>query len=328
MIEIQKPTIEIKNGENDKKATFVVSPLERGFGTTLGNCMRRILLGNLPGVAAVGVKIDGVVHEFSTIKGVTEDVTDIILNLKDLAIKKTNNNWVEGNESVATLKKDTPGEVTAADIKYDAGLMEIVNKDLHICTLAEGARIDMQIYIGTGRGYVAASTHRKEKDNAFADVDASVISMDSIYTPVLDAKYFVEPLRQGADMSFEKLILEVETNGAMKPEEVVSLSATLMKQYTEVFTSVTESGMDSIITMEKKEEETVKQENDKKIDELDLPPRAFNCLKRAGINTIKELCAKTEEDLLQIKNLGKTSVQDIKVKLIESGYSLKSGDDM
>ena len=320
MIEIKKPNIECV-AVNDKEMSFVVEPLERGFGITLGNCLRRILLSALPGAAPIGIKIEGATHEFTSVPGVKEDVTDIILNIKGLAVKAYTNdvNFIQTCE----INKHTAGVVTAKDIAHSSDI-EIMNPDMYICTLEEGASLNMQIIIGVGRGYVSAHDHKKDTANEF-NQDALYISIDSIFTPVETASYFVEQARVGGDMSYEKLTVKVKTTGTMSPKEVISLAADLMSQHVNLFTDLT----DSVIKV-KMDEGEVKEETQAEllIDDLELSVRSFNCLKRAGINTVAELCKKTEEDLMKSRNLGKKSIVEIIEKLQSRGLSLKTKEDI
>ena len=320
MIEIKKPNIECV-AVNDKEMSFVVEPLERGFGITLGNCLRRILLSALPGAAPIGIKIEGATHEFTSLPGVKEDVTDIILNIKGLAVKAYTNdvNFIQTCE----INKHTAGVVTAKDIAHSSDI-EIMNPDMYICTLEEGASLNMQIIIGVGRGYVSAHDHKKDAANEF-NQDALYISIDSIFTPVETASYFVEQARVGGDMSYEKLTVKVKTTGTMSPKEVISLAADLMSQHVNLFTDLTDSGIKV-----KMDDGEVKEEAQAEllIDDLELSVRSFNCLKRAGINTVAELCKKTEEDLMKSRNLGKKSIVEIIEKLQSRGLSLKTKEDI
>lgn len=322
MIEIQKPKIECKE-LSSSEMNFTVEPLERGFGTTLGNCLRRILLSALPGAAAVGVKIEGASHEFTSIPGVKEDVTDIILNIKGLAVKAYTNDI--NFKQTCEINKHTAGIVTAADITHTSDI-EILNPDLYICTLDENASFNMSIIIGVGRGYVSANEHKKEIENAYAQ-DTSYISIDSIYTPVVTASYVVETARQGGDMSFEKLTVSVTTNGTMTPKEVISLAAGIMEQHVNLFVNLTDNMKDTVQLVEQ-EDETQSKTLETNIEELDLTCRSYNCLKRAGIHTVQDLTKKSEEDLMKARNLGKKSITEIIGKLDALGLSLKSKDEI
>lgn len=313
MIEIEKPTI-TKNVEGGKYGRFVVEPLERGYGTTLGNCMRRILLSSLPGAAVTSVKIDGILHEFSTIPGVKEDVTEIILNLKKLAVR------LNGEDTKrAIINAVGPKEVTAADIIGDSEI-EIFNPDLHIATLDENATLVMEINLARGRGYVPAD---QNKDDS---TPISVIPVDSIYTPVTKVNYTVENTRVGQVTDFDKLVLEIWTDGSITPEEGVSIGAKIMQEHLNLFIQLDDSTSDMEIMIEKEEDQKEKA-LEMTIEELELSVRSFNCLKRAAINTVEELTERSEEDMMKVRNLGKKSLDEVKKKLEELGLGLKPSDD-
>lgn len=322
MIEIQKPKIEcISASDDNKNMSFVVEPLERGFGTTLGNCLRRILLSSLPGAAPVGIKIEGATHEFSHVSGVKEDVTDIILNLKGLAVKAYTEDI--NFKQVCTINKHTPGVVTAADIEHSSDI-EIMNPDMYICTLEEGASLNMAITIGVGRGYVSAAENRK---GAIAqEEDATFIPIDSIFTPVETASYIVEGARQGGNMNFEKLTINVLTNGTLTPKEVISLSAKIMATHIDLFVNLSENVID--VSLKADDVEVTTKSTETTIEELDLTCRSYNCLKRSNINTIEDLVKKSEDDLMKARNLGKKSINEIIEKLAARGLSLKSKEDI
>ena len=323
MIKIQTPSIQcIEDASNPKSMNFVIEPLERGFGTTLGNSMRRILLSTLPGAAAVGIKIVGATHEFAHIDGVKEDVTDIILNIKGLAVKAFTDDI--NFTTQCEINKHTAGIVTAADIIHGSEI-EILNPDLYICTLDEGANLELTIYIGMGRGYVAATEHNKSA-SAYSQ-DASYISIDSIYTPVETASYTVESARLGGDMSYEKLTISVTTTGTYTPKEVISLAADILEKQVHLFTELSTSAPSVELENAKKGGAGVEKETTS-IDELELTVRPYNCLKRASINTIEDLCKKTEDDLMRVKNLGRRSVNEIIEKLTTLGYSLRNKEDI
>ncbi|MCI7401978.1 MAG: DNA-directed RNA polymerase subunit alpha [Christensenella sp.] len=320
-VDVKKPRIECK--EIDAHTTeFVVEPLERGFGTTLGNCFRRILLGTLPGAAPVAIKIEGAPHELACISGVKEDITDIILNIKSLAVKA---NTEDPNFTAkCVISKHTPGVVTAADIVCPADV-EIINKDLVICTLDDNASIDMAIKIGAGRGYVSANEHIKS--HSMDDTsEFGVIDIDSIYTPVETASYKVETARQGADMSYEKLTVSVTTNGAMTPTEAISYAASYMSNQVNLFVNLSEN-MKDVISLEAQEDEAKTTAKVQSVEELDLSCRSYNCLKRMGIHTVQDLVKKSEDDLIKARNLGKKSIEEIKVKLEELGLCLKNKEE-
>ncbi|GMB10027.1 DNA-directed RNA polymerase subunit alpha [Thermolongibacillus altinsuensis] len=314
MIEIEKPKIEtVEISEDAKYGKFVVEPLERGYGTTLGNSLRRILLSSLPGAAVTSVQIDGVLHEFSTIDGVVEDVTAIILNIKKLALK------IYSDEE-KTLEIDVQGEgvVTAADITHDSDV-EILNPDLHIATLAEGGRLRMRMTAKRGRGYVPADANKRE------DQPIGVIPIDSIYTPVSRVAYQVENTRVGQVTNYDKLTIDVWTDGSIGPKEAISLGAKILTEHLNIFVNLTDEAQNAEIMVEKEEDQKEKV-LEMTIEELDLSVRSYNCLKRAGINTVQELTQKTEEDMMKVRNLGRKSLEEVKAKLEELGLSLRKDD--
>ncbi|GLH65580.1 MULTISPECIES: DNA-directed RNA polymerase subunit alpha [Bacillaceae] len=314
MIEIEKPRIEtVEISEDAKYGKFVVEPLERGYGTTLGNSLRRILLSSLPGAAVTSVQIDGVLHEFSTIDGVVEDVTAIILNIKKLALK------IYSDEE-KTLEIDAQGEgvVTAADITHDSDV-EILNPDLHIATLAEGGRLRMRMTAKRGRGYVPAEANKRE------DQPIGVIPIDSIYTPVSRVSYQVENTRVGQVTDYDKLTIDVWTDGSIGPKEAIALGAKILTEHLNIFVSLTDEAQNAEIMVEKEEDQKEKV-LEMTIEELDLSVRSYNCLKRAGINTVQELTQKTEEDMMKVRNLGRKSLEEVKAKLAELGLSLRKDD--
>lgn len=315
MIEIEKPTIECIFSDDDPNyGKFVVEPLERGYGTTLGNSLRRILLSSLPGVAVTSVKIDGILHEFSTIPGVKEDVTEIILNLKKLAIKLNGENTKR-----VLINAIGPKEVTAADILGDADV-EIFNPDLHIATLEENATLIMEINLARGRGYVPAEMNKDE------NTPISVIPTDSIYTPVRKVNFTVENTRVGQVTDYDKLILEIWTDGSITPSEGVSIGAKIMQEHLSLFVELTDSTENMEIMVEKEENQKEKA-LEMTIEELELSVRSFNCLKRAAINTVEELTQRSEEDMMKVRNLGKKSLDEVKHKLEELGLSLRQSDE-
>ena len=315
MIEIEKPTIEcIYSNEDPNYGKFVVEPLERGYGTTLGNSLRRILLSSLPGVAVTSIKIDGILHEFSTIPGVKEDVTEIILNLKRLAIK------LNGESTKRVLINAIgPKEVTAADILGDADV-EIFNPDLHIATLEENATLIMEINLARGRGYVPADMNKNE------NTPISVIPTDSIFTPVKKVNFTVENTRVGQVTDYDKLILEIWTDGSISPSEGVSIGSKIMQEHLNLFVELTDSAEGMEIMVEKEENQKEKA-LEMTIEELELSVRSFNCLKRAAINTVEELTHKSEEDMMKVRNLGKKSLDEVKHKLEELGLGLRQSDE-
>lgn len=314
MIEIEKPKIEIAETNDDGTyGKFVVEPLERGYGTTLGNSLRRILLSSLPGAAVTSVQIDGVLHEFSTIPGVVEDTTEIILNLKKLALKIHSD-----EEKVLEIDAEGGGAVLAGDIRADSDV-EILNPDLHIASLADDARLHMRITANRGRGYVQAEQNKQE------DQAIGVIPVDSIYTPISRVNFSVENTRIGQVTDFDKLTLEVWTDGSIRPEEAVSLGAKVMNEHLMLFVGLTEETQDVEIMVEKEEDKKEKV-LEMTIEELDLSVRSYNCLKRAGINTVHELTQKTEEDMMKVRNLGKKSLEEVQGKLAELNLSLRKDE--
>jgi DNA-directed RNA polymerase subunit alpha len=313
MLEIERPKIECKE-LSDNYGMFVVEPLERGFGTTLGNCLRRVLLSSMPGAAASSVKIDGVLHEFSTVPGVKEDVTEIILNLKELRIKLH-------SDEIVTVAVHAVGEceVTAADIIHDADV-EIVNPDLHIATLAEGAALNMEITLEKGKGYVSADKNKKP------NMPIGIIAIDSIFTPITKVNFRVEDTRVGQTTDYDKLTLEVWTSGTIRPEEAVGIAAKIMYEHLALFSNLT----DGVQTVEMRGENDGDGKDkilDMVIEELDLSVRSYNCLKRAGINTIAELVERDEEEMMKVRNLGRKSLEEVQQKLAVLGLSLRSNDE-
>jgi len=314
MVEIEKPRITCLEGAEDASyGKFVVEPLERGYGMTLGNSLRRILLSSLPGFAATSVKIAGVQHEFSTVPGVTEDVTEIVLNVKRLLVKLH-------SQGVKTVYIDAVGpcEVTAGDIKAD-GEVEVLNPQLHICTLGQDATFNMEITLSQGRGYVPAA------ENKTAQTVIGVIPVDSIYSPVEKVNYTVEPCRVGDKTDFDKLTLEVWTDSTITPKDAVSLGAKILSDHLTVFTNLSDAvGTGSTVVEKTSDRPDAKLAMT--IDELDLSVRSFNCLKRANINTVADLISKTGEDMMKVRNMGKKSLDEVQKKLEMMGLSLASED--
>lgn len=319
MFDFEKPKIEIAEISEDKKyGRFVVEPLERGYGTTLGNALRRIMLSSLPGAAVSQVKIEGVVHEFSAIPGVKEDVTEIIMNIKSLAIKNSS----ETNESkTAYIEFEGEGVVTAGDIQADPDI-EILNPDLVIATLNGGAdsKLYMELTITKGRGYISADKNKKD------DLPIGVIPIDSIYTPVERVNLIVENTRVGQITDYDKLTLDVWTNGTLVPDEAVSLAAKVLSEHLNSFIDLSDNAknVDVMVEKEDNEKEKVLEMN---IDELELSVRSYNCLKRAGINTVEELTNRTSEDMMKVRNLGRKSLEEVLAKLKELGLSLNISDE-
>ncbi|HBH11884.1 MAG: DNA-directed RNA polymerase alpha subunit [Clostridiales bacterium 38_11] len=315
MIEIEKPSITlIEKKENGKYGKIVLEPLERGFATTLGNSLRRILLSSLPGAAITSINIQGVLHEFSTMPKIKEDLTEIILNIKSIAA-------VMHTEEPVQLLIDArgPRELKAGDI-ITGGEVDIINKDLHIATLEEGAEFIVELEMEKGRGYVGADRNKKDSHSI------GVIPIDSIYTPVNKVNFLVENTRVGNRTDYDKLTLEVWTNGTIEPEEAVSLGAKILNEHLNLFISLTNHIGDVEIMVEKEEDEKEKV-LEMTIEELDLSVRSYNCLKRAGINSVEELTLKTEDDMMKVRNLGKKSLEEVQKKLAELGQSLKASDN-
>ena len=316
MIGIEKPRIETAELAADGTyGKIVVEPLERGYGVTLGNSLRRILLSSLPGYAITSVKIDGVLHEFSTIPGVKEDVTEIILNLKSVILKIHG----EGPKTVY-IDANGEGEVVAGDIKCDSEV-EIINSDHHICTLDKDAHINMELTVAKGRGYVSAEQNKKLMQPVIG-----VIAIDSIYTPILKANYTIDDIRVGQDIGFDKLTLEVWTNGTISATEAVSLGAKFLNEHLALFGDLSGEAYDTEIMVDKGEDAKEKV-LEMTIEELDLSVRSFNCLKRAGINTVEDLINKTEEEMMKVRNLGKKSLDEVINKLHSFGLDLRSEDE-
>lgn len=314
MIEIEKPKIETVELSDDASfGKFVVEPLERGYGTTLGNSLRRILLSSLPGAAITSVQIDGALHEFSTIDGVVEDVTTIVLNLKKLALKIY-------SEEEKTLEIDVQGEgkVTAADLTFDSDV-EVLNPELEIATLNSKGHLHMKLTAKHGRGYVPAEFNKTD------DQPIGVIPVDSIFTPVSTVTYQVEDTRIGQSANYDKLTIDVTTDGSIRPEEAVSLGAKIFNEHLNIFISLTDEAQNAEIMVEKEEDQKEKV-MEMTIEELDLSVRSYNCLKRAGINTVQELANKSEEDMMKVRNLGRKSLDEVKIKLDELGLGLRDDD--
>ena len=315
MLEIEKPKIEcVEISEDGFYGKFVIEPLERGYGITLGNAMRRILLSSLPGVAANHVRIDGVLHEFSTVPGVKEDVTELILNIKSLALTMNG----DGNRTIYIDAKG-PGRVTAGDIRTE-GDVQIINKDQHIATLDDNGRLYMELLVNRGRGYVSQNKNKSE------EMPIGTIPVDSIYTPVKRVNFVVENTRVGQITDYDKLTLEVWTNGTIKPEEAISLSAKILIEHFKLFMTLTDHANDVEILIEKEEDKKEKV-LEMTIEELDLSVRSYNCLKRAGINTVQELTERTMDDMMKVRNLGKKSLEEVEQKLEALGLGLKQTEE-
>ncbi|WP_203334946.1 DNA-directed RNA polymerase subunit alpha [Planococcus beigongshangi] len=314
MLEIEKPKIEtVEIDSNAKFGKFVIEPLERGYGTTLGNSLRRILLSSLPGAAVTSIQIDGVLHEFSTVEGVEEDVASIILNIKKLALK-----IYSDEEKVIEIDVKGDGTVTAADITHDSDV-EILNPDLYIATIAKGGHLRMRMYANRGRGYARADQNKRE------DLPIGVIPIDSIYTPVSRVNYQVENTRVGQLAHFDKLSLDVWTDGSIGPKEAIALGAKIFTEHLNIFVGLTDEAQTAEIMVEKEEDQKEKV-LEMTIEELDLSVRSYNCLKRAGINTVHELASKSEDDMMKVRNLGRKSLEEVKVKLEDLGLGLRKED--
>ena len=319
MFDFEKPKIEIAEISDDKRyGRFVVEPLERGYGTTLGNSLRRIMLSSLPGEAVSQVKIDGVLHEFSSIPGVKEDVTEIIMNIKNLAIK---NDSATNEPKAAYIEFEGEGVVTAADIQVDQDI-EILNPDLVIAHLNGGAdsKLYMELTITKGRGYVNA------EKNKSGDLPIGVIAVDSIYTPVERVNLTIENTRVGQITDYDKLTLDVFTNGTLAPDEAVSLAAKVLSEHLSLFINLSEVAQQTDVMVEKEDNAQAKV-LEMNIDELELSVRSYNCLKRAGINTVEELTNRTPEDMMKVRNLGRKSLEEVLAKLKELGLQLNQGDE-
>lgn len=316
MIEIEKPIIEcVELSEDNTFGKFVVEPLERGYGITLGNSLRRVLLASLPGTAVKWVKIENILHEFSTIPGVKEDVVEIILNLKGLLA------MINSDEDLKILRIEAneAGVITAGDIIADADV-EILNTDMVIATLEENSELNMEIALSKGRGYVPSELNKE------AGLPIGIIPVDSIYTPVTKVNYFVEKTRVGQSADYDKLVLEVWTDGTIKPDEAASLGAKIMSEHLNLFIDMTDS-IDGVEIMVEKEEDKKEKVLEMTIEELDLSVRSYNCLKRAGINTVEELAEKSEDDMMKVRNLGKKSMEEVKQKLNDLELGLRIADE-
>lgn len=319
MFDFERPNIEVAEISEDRKyGKFVVEPLERGYGITLGNSLRRIMLSSLPGAAVSQVKIDGVLHEFSSIPAVKEDVTEIIMNIKSLAIR---NNSTGNEPKTAYIEFEGEGVVKASDIQVDSDI-EIVNKDQVIATLSGGkdCKLYMELTITKGRGYISAEKNKSD------DLPIGVIAVDSIYTPVERVNLTVENTRVGQITDFDKLTLDVYTNGTLEPDEAVSLAAKVLSEHLKLFIDLSENAKSAEVMIEKEDDEKEKV-LEMSIDELELSVRSFNCLKRAGINTVEELTNKTSDDMMKVRNLGRKSLEEVLAKLKELGLELNSSEE-
>ena len=317
MMEIERPKIDTTSLSADGRyGKFVVEPLERGFGTTLGNSLRRVLLSSLPGVAVTSIKIDGVVHEFSTIEGVKEDVTEIVLNVKGITAK-----LYSDTPKTVRIEASGEGEVTAGSIQQDAEI-EVLNPDWHIATLADGAKLIMELVFDKGRGYVPAERNKQAAEQA----SLNALPVDSIYTPVLKVNYTVENTRVGQITDYDKLTLEVWTDGTISAKEAVSLAARIMTEHLNLFVTLSQEAMDAEIMVEK-DDKGKEKALEMTIEELDLSVRSFNCLKRAGINTVEDLINKSEDEMMKVRNLGRKSLEEVMAKLDSLGFTLTKDDE-
>ena len=315
MIEFEKPRIECLKLDNDNMyAKFVCEPLERGYGITLGNSLRRILLSSLPGAAITSIKVEGVQHEFTTIPGIVEDVVEIILNLKNVRLKIHDN-----EEKSLRIDVDGEGEVTAADIVGDANV-EILNPDLHICTIAEGGKLHMELTANRGRGYNPSSKNKNPNQ------PIGVIAIDSIYTPVKKVNFYVENTRVGQITDYDKLTIELWTDGSLNPDEALSLAAKVMNEHLALFIDLSEATKNTEIMVEKEESKKEKV-LETTIEELDLSVRSYNCLKRAGIINVEDLTNKTEEDMMKVRNLGRKSLEEVTNKLHSLGLDFMPSEE-
>ena len=317
MMEIERPKIDTASLSADGRyGKFVVEPLERGFGTTLGNSLRRVLLSSLPGVAVTSIKIDGVVHEFSTIEGVKEDVTESVLNVKGITAK-----LYSDTPKTVRIEASGEGEVTAGSIQQDAEI-EVLNPDWHIATLADGAKLIMELVFDKGRGYVPAERNKQAAEQA----SLNALPVDSIYTPVLKVNYTVENTRVGQITDYDKLTLEVWTDGTISAKEAVSLAARIMTEHLNLFVTLSQEAMDAEIMVEK-DDKGKEKALEMTIEELDLSVRSFNCLKRAGINTVEDLINKSEDEMMKVRNLGRKSLEEVMAKLDSLGFTLTKDDE-
>ena len=316
MMEIERPKIDTASLSADGRyGKFVVEPLERGFGTTLGNSLRRVLLSSLPGVAVTSIKIDGVVHEFSTIEGVKEDVTEIVLNVKGITAK-----LYSDTPKTVRIEASGEGEVTAGSIQQDAEI-EVLNPDWHIATLADGAKLIMELVFDKGRGY-----DPERNKQAAEQASLNALPVDSIYTPVLKVNYTVENTRVGQITDYDKLTLEVWTDGTISAKEAVSLAARIMTEHLNLFVTLSQEAMDAEIMVEK-DDKGKEKALEMTIEELDLSVRSFNCLKRAGINTVEDLINKSEDEMMKVRNLGRKSLEEVMAKLDSLGFTLTKDDE-
>lgn len=318
MMEIGKPKLTENVVKEESYSKFVVEPLERGYGTTIGNCLRRILCTALPGAAIIGIEIEGVKHEFSTVAGVKEDVAEIILNLKEIAVKVYSEDTFETQK--IKLHKEVGGVITAGDIEVNSDI-EIMNPEAYICTLEDGYVFDMTLTIGVGRGYVPGSENKPSMQQPIG-----YIPIDSLFSPVVSASYFVEPARVQQDINYDKLTIDVKTNATSTPRKVISLAAKIMSDHMKLFVSLIED-MDEIDILVSKDNNEQQKTLNMSIEDLDLSVRPLNCLKRAGITTVEDLIKRSEDDMLKVRNLGRKSLDEVIMKLNNIGLSLYNKDE-
>ena len=317
MMEIEKPRIVVEESADLREGRFVVEPLERGYGITLGNALRRVLLSALPGTAVIGIRIESVSHEFMTVKGVKEDVAEVILNLKGLNLKA---NYADKNlKKVLKIERSTPGIVTAADIQIDPEV-DVLNPELYICTLDEGNKLSMELYVGRGRGYVVAANQKDDSQ------PIGYIAIDSIFTPIKAASYSVENTRVGQSIDYDKLTVDVKTDGSLSARDAISLAAKAVEDHIRMFVSLSDmiSGIDILISREEDKQQKVLEMS---IEDMDLSVRSYNCLKRAGIHTVEDLTKRSEDDMLKVRNLGRKSLDEVMNKLFSYGLGLRRSDD-
>lgn len=317
MMEIEKPRITLEESADLRIGKFIVEPLERGYGITLGNALRRVLLSALPGTAVVGIRVDGASHEFTTIKGVKEDVAEIILNLKGLNLKANYSD--KSLKKVLKIERTTPGVVTARDIEIDPEI-EVLNPDMYICSLDEGGKLIMQLNVTKGRGYEVGNNHKDETQ------PIGYIPIDAIFTPVKSASYSVESTRVGQNIDYDKLTLDIKTDGSLSAKDVLSLAAKAIEDHIRLFVNLSDviSGMDILVSREEDKQQKVLEMN---IEDMDLSVRSYNCLKRAAIHTVEDLTKKSEDDMLKVRNLGRKSLDEVINKLRSYGLDLKSNED-
>lgn len=317
MMEMDKPDIKLEENESGSYARFIIEPLERGFGITLGNCMRRTLLGSLPGAAPIAIRINGVPHEFSTVTGISEDVVDIVLNIKCLAVKTTNTD--NDFTTILRIHHKGAGDITAAEFEANDEV-EILNPDLHICTADKDADFQLDVLIGRGRGYVPNVINKERIDTL------EYIAIDSIYSPVKKVNYTIENARVGQSINYDKLTLEVETNGTITAREIVSLAGKIMQEHVGLFVNLCDEMAGTNILVSKEEDKQTKV-LEMPIEEMDLSVRSYNCLKRANINTVDDLIKKSKQDMLKVRNLGLKSIEEVVAKLSSYGLSLRNDED-